>query len=314
VTRTVIAFGELLWDLLPDRTTLGGAPFNFISRVHSLGDTGLMISRIGQDSLGRKAAEKIDELGLDRRFVQTDSDCPTGTVKVYFDAQKNPDYIIVPDVAYDRIEPNQAMTQAAAASDCFCFGTLSQRAERSRSTLRELIASAENSFKLLDINLRKNCFCPETVRYSIGAADALKLNEDEVPDTARIMNLRYDGIPEFCERMIEQHGLRYCLVTLGEKGVFAVSRDGQKTYVPGYRIVLADSLGAGDAFTAGFVHKMLRGESLKNACSFGNKLGAVVASKPGATAPVTLQEISQLDSSCCERNIKTDLKKYSELQ
>ena len=101
--KTILAFGEVLWDVLPSCTVLGGAPFNFIYRVNSLGDTGLMISRLGRDELGRKAHEQIIQSGLDTRSIQWDDELPTGTVQVSFDEQNNPDYFIVPDVAYDRI-------------------------------------------------------------------------------------------------------------------------------------------------------------------------------------------------------------------
>ena len=101
--KTILAFGEVLWDILPSCTVLGGAPFNFTYRVNSLGDTGLMASRLGRDDLGRKAFDKIALLGLDTTLLQWDDEVPTGTVQVSFDAAGNPDYVIVRNVAYDRI-------------------------------------------------------------------------------------------------------------------------------------------------------------------------------------------------------------------
>ena len=172
--KTVLAFGEVLWDILPSRTILGGAPFNFIYRVNSLGETGLMISRLGRDELGHRAHGQIVQSGLDTQFIQWDAELPTGTVEVSFDKQNNPDYFIVPDVAYDRIEITEELLDAASAADCVCFGTLSQRAAQSRKTLERLLKEAATGLKLLDINLRKQCYSLETVISSLEKADVLK--------------------------------------------------------------------------------------------------------------------------------------------
>jgi len=134
---------------------LGGAPFNFAYRANSLGDTGLMISRLGRDELGNKACDQIVQLGLDTRFIQWDDQFPTGTVQVSFDEQNNPDYFMTPEVAYDQIEPTEELLEAASAADCLCFGTLSQRAGTSRKTIEQLLENANRSIKFLDINLHK---------------------------------------------------------------------------------------------------------------------------------------------------------------
>jgi len=154
--KTVFAFGEVLWDILPDRTVLGGAPFNFAYRINSLGDTGLMISRLGSDELGKKAFEKVKTLGLKTNFLQFDEKLPTGSVQVAFDEENNPDYYIVPDVAYDQIEFTAELADAVTEADCLCFGTLAQRAEKSRKTIEQLLEKSAKSMKFLDINLRKN--------------------------------------------------------------------------------------------------------------------------------------------------------------
>ena len=150
MNKTILAFGEVLWDILPSCTVLGGAPFNFIYRVNSLGDTALMISRLGRDELGRKAHEQIIQSGLDTRFIQWDDELPTGTVQVSFDEQNNPDYFIVPNVAYDRIETTGELIDTASTADCLCFGTLSQRAAQSRKTIERLLEEAATGLKLLD--------------------------------------------------------------------------------------------------------------------------------------------------------------------
>ncbi|MHC4117788.1 MAG: carbohydrate kinase family protein [Planctomycetota bacterium] len=299
--KTILAFGEVLWDILPSCTVLGGAPFNFVYRVNSLGDTGLMISRLGGDELGRKAHEQIVRSGLDTQFMQWDDELPTGTVQVSFDEQNNPDYVIVPDVAYDRIETSEELLAAASKADCLCFGTLSQRAGQSRRAIERLLEEAVGSLKLLDINLRKQCYSLETVTSSLEKADVLKLNEDEALALGRMLDISHDGIPQFCTQIMDKWSVKQCLVTLGEKGAFAASADGQQVYAPGYRVELADSLGSGDAFTAGFVHKSLRGENLAAACEFGNVIGAIVATQTGATAALGPEDIDAFMQQSVER-------------
>lgn len=307
--KTILAFGEVLWDILPSCTVLGGAPFNFVYRVNSLGDTGLMVSRLGRDELGQKAFEQVTELGLDTTYIQWDDHLPTGTVQVSFDEENNPDYVIIPQVAYDQIELTDALLEAASTVDCLCFGTLSQRSEKSRKTVEQLLAKASKSLKLLDINLRKDCYNLETVTFSLQKADVLKLNEEEARRLGRMLDVRYQNLPEFCEQMLDRWHLRHCLVTLGEEGVFAMSAQDERVYVPGYRIRLVDSLGSGDAFTAGFVHNILREKSISQACEFGNMLGALVATKKGATAALTQEEINHLLNQKVERNICVELTK-----
>ena len=130
--KRVFAFGEVLWDILPTATILGGAPFNFVYRVASLGDEALMISRLGRDELGRKAHDMIIKLGMGATYIQFDEELPTGTVEVSFDADNNPDYIIIPEVAYDRVEFTGDLAEALRKANCICFGTLAQRAPASR--------------------------------------------------------------------------------------------------------------------------------------------------------------------------------------
>ena len=307
--KIVVAFGEVLWDILPSCVVLGGAPFNFAYRVNSLGDAGLMASRLGQDDLGRQAFDRIVSLGLQTRLLQWDDEAPTGTVQVSFDAQNNPDYVIVPNVAYDRITLTDVLAGTVERADCLCFGTLAQRTTPSAETLAMLVEKATGAMKLLDINLRKDCYDEDSVAFSLGSADVLKLNEDEAHTLGRMLGLRHDTLRGFCESIVEEWGVEFCLITLGENGAFGYAADGRETYAPGYKITLADSLGSGDAFSAGFVHKILRGASLKEAVAFGNILGAIVATQTGATTPITRDQIDQFQDPKMERNIHPEFRK-----
>lgn len=299
--KKILSYGEILWDLLPGTRILGGAPFNFAYRVNTLGDRAIFVSRLGEDDYGREACGKLLSLAVNPEFLQWDTELPTGTVRVFFDDNQNPNYDIIPNVAYDRIELTPALEQAAATADCICFGTLIQRTKRARQTLAQLLACAKDSLKFLDINLRKNCFTPETIAASLEAANILKLNETEAAELALIFGFSGTTIPEWCARFLKNWRLTCCLVTLGEQGVFAASTD-EQIYFPGHKVNLVDSVGAGDAFSAGFVHRILRQDSLKSACEFGNWLGALTATKKGATAPVPPTEIELFRNQATELN------------
>ena len=304
--KTVLAFGEVLWDILPTETVLGGAVCNFAYRANSLGDRALVISRLGQDKLGRKAFARVSSLGLDTEYLQWDAHYPTGTVPVTFDENSNPDFVIIPNVAYDHIEMTDALQELASTADCLCFGTLSQRADKTRQTLMQLIELADNSLKLLDINLRRDCYNLDTVTYSLEKADILKLNENELYEVAEMLNIashpaKISNPFRLCEDIIEKWSLRYCVVTLGEKGAFALSDKNEKVYDPGYKIDLVDSLGTGDAFTAGFAYCILRDLSLSEACELGNILGAIASTQAGATSSITWDDIDRFKSKPMER-------------
>lgn len=284
---TIVAFGEVLWDLLPSGPVLGGAPLNFVYRVNSLGYRGIMISQLGTDTFGDRALEQMKTLGLDTSFVQRTSEHPTGTVKVTLDGNKSPDFTILPDVAYDYIRHTPDMNTLVSTAGCLCFGSVAQRSEASRKTLETLLDVFSGPYVLYDINLRKDCYTADIIKTSLIKSNILKLNDGEVPVVAEIYELPIHPLPEFIEGLFRTTRLDHCLVTLGARGAFAASRDGKKVSVPAYRINLVDTCGSGDAFSAGFLYALLAQKNLQEACQFGNALGAMVAEQSGATQPVT---------------------------
>ncbi len=308
--KTVFAFGETLWDLLPSGPVLGGAPFNFAYRVHELGDRGLMVSRLGRDDHGDRAFQQVEAWGMSTRFIQRDEQHPTGTVQVSFDSQNLPQYFITPGVAYDYTEITEELLVDASSADCFCYGTLAQRTPEGQSTLRRLLESSKNAVKLLDINLRKECFTEEIIRQSIGHATVLKLNEEEARHLADLYGIENRSLPEFSREMIRRGGLATCIITLGERGSFAASGD-QQVYTPGYRVEVADSCGSGDAFTAGYVYCLLRGRDLWECAELGNAMGALVASQRGATVPIKKEAIQEFLLSGSERIWDESLEKFA---
>jgi fructokinase len=299
--KTLVAFGELLWDLLPSGMALGGAPSNFAFRVNSLGDIGTIISRVGRDPLGKEAIGKLKELGMDTTRIQLDDQHPTGTVQVRVDKSGAPDFSIAPDVAYDYIEATDELLSLVWPVDCFCFGTLAQRAPASRATLRELLDASPDALKLLDLNLRKQCYSPETVAGSLKRADVLKLNEQEAGYVAAQFQLSANSIPIIAEEILLRWELSHCLITLEERGAYAVARDGHRVYSPGYKVPLVDTCGSGDAFTAGFAHCLLHGEPLPKCLQIGNALGALVATQAGATEYLSQEDVEAFLNSSPEK-------------
>ncbi len=290
----ILGIGELLWDILPAATVLGGAPFNFAYRMQTLGYVSHFASRLGQDALGEEALAQVRRLGMDDRLIQIDPEHKTGIVNIGIEPDGRLDIDIVKDVAYDYIEPTEDLQKAARSSRCICFGTVAQRAPRSRSTIASLLDQAEGALKLLDINLRKECYVRDTLLDSLARADLLKLNEDEATELAATFDLPPLPLETFCEATIARWDLTCCIVTLGEKGVFAMSATGETARVASPKIAVVDTLGSGDAFTSGFLHQLFQGADLQACCRFGNALGAMVAEQHGATGPTDPVRVAEL--------------------
>ena len=283
--KTVVAFGETLWDLLPTGPVLGGAPANFAYRVNSLGDRGIIVTRLGRDDLGKKAFDQLASLGMDTSHVQWDGERPTGTVLVTVDSQGVPDFTIVKDVAYDFMSPVEA------TADAFCFGTLIQRSGVSRRALWKTIEASPSALRFFDINLRKECYTKETIESSLDQADVLKLNDSEAQTVRRLFGLPGGtAIATIARELRRRWSLDACVVTLGEKGSFAVTAN-DEAEVGGWNVDVVDTIGSGDAFSAAFLHCWMKGRPLADCLYFGNALGAMVARTKGATAPVSVDEI-----------------------
>lgn len=300
--KKIAAFGELLWDVLPSGKILGGAPANFIYRINSFGDKGTLLSKVGNDKAGRDIREALKKLGVSDENIQTDYEFPTGSVKVKVDELGNADYNILTDVAYDHIEINAEMMEAFSEADCVCFGTLVQRYGISKNTLRELIHEAPDVVKFLDINLRKKCYTANSIEDSLKMADILKTNDSELLITKEMLGLQNQKLKDLARETIEKYKLNILLCTLGENGAFCLTKEGDFFYDPGYQISLVDTVGSGDAFSAGFVHFYMNGYSIQEALQFGNAAGAKIATTIGATSPVSKDEILEFMQKCVTRN------------
>ena len=280
--KKVVGLGEVLWDVLPDRTCLGGAPSNFAYVTTLMGDQGIVASRVGEDSRGLEALRQLEQLGLNIDHVQTDRDHPTGTVNVELDAKGQARYEIAQPAAWDFLEWSSEWQTLAEAADAICFGSLAQRSEESRVTIRRFVAAASPSaLKVFDVNLRQSFYSQEILAESMRLADIVKLNDEELPKIMSLAGLPCKDELSSARRLASTYDLKLVCITRGGRGSLLV-RNGTSHEHPGFRVRVADTVGSGDAFTAGLVHEYLHGASLELMNEVANLVGAWVASEVGA--------------------------------
>ena len=280
--KKVVGLGEVLWDVLPERTCLGGAPTNFAYITTLMGDQGIVASRVGQDSQGIDALRRMEELGLDIDHVQTDRQHRTGIVNVQVDGSGQPKFEIAHPVAWDFLEWTQDWQRLAQHADAVCFGSLAQRSETSRATIRRFVsAMPPGTLKVFDVNLRQSYYSPEILADSMKLADIVKFNDDELPKIMSLIKIPHKDALSSAQRLIRELDLKVVCITRGGRGSLLV-RDGDASEHPGFKVRVADTVGSGDAFTAGLVHEYLHGASLDLMNEVANLVGAWVASEVGA--------------------------------
>ena len=280
--KKVVGLGEVLWDILPERTCLGGAPANFAYITTLMGDQGIVASRVGEDSRGVDALRRMEELGLDIEQVQTDPEHPTGTVNVKIDSKGQAKFEIALRVAWDFLEWTLDWQHLAQKADAVCFGSLAQRSEQSRSAIRRFLgATPPGTVKVFDVNLRQSYYSQEVICDSMRLADIVKLNDEEMPKIMRLGNFSHKDELSSAQRLISAFDLKLVCITRGGRGSLLV-RSGDSSEHPGFRVHVADTVGSGDAFTAGLVHEYLHGASLELMNEVANLVGAWVASEVGA--------------------------------
>ncbi len=279
----VVGLGEVLWDLFPEGKQLGGAPANFAYITNLLGDRGIIASRVGHDALGDEIQQRLGTLGLESSYLQLDSARPTGTVRVRVDQDGQPRFEITDMVAWDFLEWTPAWESLAQQADAICFGSLAQRSPASRETIHKFLGAARpGTARIFDVNLRQAFYSAKALSESLKFADIAKLNAEELPRVVELLGIPHHGEQPSAERLRFAYGLKLVCVTRGARGSFLVSEFERHEH-PGFRVQVADTVGAGDAFTAALVHHFLRGAGLATMNEAANRIGAWVASCVGAT-------------------------------
>lgn len=292
---SIISIGEILWDVFPDSEHLGGASFNFSVHAARLGNEVAFVSAVGDDELGRKARLRASSLGLDPEFIQVVDEAPTGTVSVRLDSSGQPDFTIHRPAAYDRVvlDPPRLAALAARKPGWIYYGTLHQSEPSSRAATRALVEALPGASKFYDVNLRRDSYTPELVLQLLSESDVVKLNDQEVVAVETMAGCHSDSFREFTEVWSKRHGWQAVAVTRGEDGC-AIRIGEDYAEAPGRQITVADTVGAGDAFAAGFWHCLSLNHDAAGTADFANRLGALVASRAGGQPEWSADEMLRM--------------------
>ena len=280
----IVGLGETLWDVFPDGPRLGGAPLNFsCSAAELAGGTAkvFMVSAVGNDTLGQPAVDALKMHGVDVSTVQR-NDRATGQVFVELDHAGVASYRFAKDGAWDHLEWNSALQQLASECDAVCFGSLGQRSSVSRRTIQKFVAATPvKTMRILDVNLRAPFFSDEVILESLALANTLKLNDDELPYLAKLCNIRGTET-ELMHQLADRFQLRCVALTRGANGAVLMCGEAVSD-LPGAEVKVADTVGAGDAFTAAMTLGLLAGKTVDAVNQHAIKVAAYVCSMSGAT-------------------------------
>lgn len=292
---TVLTVGEILWDVFPGAEFLGGAVFNCSAHLAQLGHEVIFLSAVGDDERGYRALREMRRLGLSADWTRTVFEAPTGCVTVSVDSTGQPTFIIHRPAAYDfvRLEDTTLAGLAARRPQWLVFGTLFQIYPHCREVTLRLARACPQAKPFYDVNLRKDCYRPDLVAELLKSAQVVKLNDSEVVELGAMLGLPAATPVVFCRENARQFGWEAVCVTQGESGCTAWIR-GELAEEPGYRVPVADTVGAGDAFAAAFLHGLDAGWSAPEVARFANRVGALIASRPGGTPRWTLSDLDEI--------------------
>ncbi len=296
---TVVCFGETLWDFLPQGKLPGGAPVNVAYHLKKLGKNPTVISRVGDDELGKELKQVFESKNIDIGFFQVDKKHPTGKVFATVKENHEVEYEIVKPVAWDFIEFVPEMEPIISAAGYFVFGSLASRDEFTRKTLFKNLEFANT--KVLDINLRPPHFNKEIIEELLGKADILKLNLAELHLISGWIGNQFQNDEERVNSISQKYNLETIIITKGGDGAMLFVKK-QFYYHPGYQVKVADTIGSGDSFLAAIISKFIEGESPEKALNFACALGAFVASRSGACPDYKIEEVIQLMDSSNNNN------------
>ena len=283
--KKILGIGELVWDVFPSGKQLGGAPVNFAYFAKELGAEAYPVAALGSDELGDEAMEVVRPSGLKLDFIQRNS-LPTSRVLVTTDEEGVPQYEIVENVAWDAMECTPEILDLASQADVICWGSLAQRSRKSRESILAMVdAAPENCLRVFDINLRQKFYSKEVIEESLKRADILKLNEDELPVVSEIFAVEGSEADQIAH-IIKRFSLRSIIYTQGAvcSEVYDVSGLVSRMDTP--KVKVADTVGAGDSFTATYVTSILLGKTPAQAHELAVKVAAYVCTQNGAINPL----------------------------
>ena len=287
----VVGMGEALWDILPEGKKIGGAPANFAYHVSQFGLPSCVVSAVGNDSLGKEIVDNLTSKGLNHHINEVPY--PTGTVQVEIDQAGIPQYDIKENVAWDNIPYTASLRKLAQNTRAFCFGSLAQRNVVSRETIQsylDAMPQTDDTLVVFDVNLRQGFYSKEILCTSMQRCNILKINDEELVTVSRMFGYPGIDLQDKCWILLGKYNLRMLILTCGINGSY-VFTPGHVSFQPTPSVEVADTVGAGDSFTAAFIASLLRGKSVAEAHKVAVETSAFVCTKNGAM-PILPPEIT----------------------
>lgn len=285
----VVGMGEALWDVLPEGKKIGGAPANFAYHVSQFGLPSCVVSAVGDDDLGREIIENFTDKGLKQLIA--DVPYPTGTVQVEIDQSGVPQYEIKENVAWDNIPYTERLESLAERTTAVCFGSLAQRNVVSRNTINrflDVVSRNEENLIVFDVNLRQGFYNKEILCNSMKRCNILKINDEELVTVSRMFGYPGIDLQDKCWILLGKYNLKMLILTCGINGSY-VFTPGNVSFQPTPKVEVADTVGAGDSFTAAFISSVLKGKSVSEAHSLAVRTSAFVCTEKGAMPTLPTQ-------------------------
>jgi fructokinase len=285
----ILSFGEILWDVFPNDKKPGGAPANFAYHCKQLGADVRLVSQIGHDQNGQELFDFYNSIGLSTALTGVSVTKPTGTVSVHLRNDGQPDYTINQDTAWDFLTATPESLQWASESDVIAFGSLAARSEQNRQTLQNILNAAQPATcRVLDLNLREP-FCEQkNIEFVLSCANILKINDDELNRMISMFGFPQDTVEKQLQKLREFYQFRLVILTCGANGNWLTTKS-EQIFTSGTKVEVADTVGAGDAFTAASVIGLLLRKTLSEISRKANELAAYVCTQHGGTPTIPKQ-------------------------
>lgn len=282
----ILSFGEVLWDVFPDGEHIGGAPLNFAAHLSKMGEEAYILTSVGDDDLGEKTVDIINDFKVKTDYISVSKVLETGKCIVTLDRYKIPKYNLLNNVAYDEI----ITENIPDVFDVLYFGTLALRNEYNINSLKKLLDNNDFKEVFVDVNIRPPYYTEETVKFAIKNATILKISDEELPIICNILNI--DNNDDFVKNLCEKYlNLKLIIITKGGNGSYCYDCKNDRGYTAEIIKTSVDStVGAGDSFSAAFLHKFINGYNIKSCLDFAAKISAFVVSKTEAIPEYNLKD------------------------
>lgn len=294
MSDVIVGMGEVLWDMLPEGKKIGGAPANFAYHVSQYGFDGYVVSAVGDDKLGNEILESFNNRRLNYLIQRVPY--PTGTVQIELDEAGIPCYEIKENVAWDNIPFTVDLEKLAKKTRAVCFGSLAQRNTVSRETINrflDVMSDAAGQYRVFDVNLRQGFYDKEILCNSMKRCNILKINDEELIAVSRMFEYPGIDLEDKCRTLLSEYGLEILILTCGVNGSYVFTRE-NVSFVNTPKIEVADTVGAGDSFTATFISAILKGKSIREAHELAVEVSAYVCTQNGAMPELPISIKSRL--------------------